>query len=138
MRKRRVAVLYTHPLFGRGVALLLQADGQLDVTCLNASLDEAGEELRRLRPYAIVAEGCEEGPLLRNAVRDLPAAVFISVRLEDDLMEVYHSRQVITARPENLVEAVRIGLKERDQRGEAVAEGVAHPAGDGVAQPAAD
>lgn len=113
MRKRRVAVLYTHPLFGRGVAQLLQADEQLEVTCLGAGLAEAAEELKRLRPYAIVAEGCGEGHILREAVRDLPVALFIAVRLEDDVMDVYHSRQVITARPENLVEAVRLGLKKR-------------------------
>ena len=113
MRKRRVAVLYTHPLFGRGVAQLLRADEQLEVTCLQASLAEAAEELKRLRPYAVVAEGCDEGHLLHEAVRDLPAALFIAVRLDDDLMDVYHSRQVVSARPENLVEAVRLGLKKQ-------------------------
>ena len=113
MRKRRVAVLYTHPLFGRGVAQLLRADEQLEVTCLQASLAEAAEELKRLRPYAVVAEGCEGGHLLQEAVRDLPAALFIAVRMDDDLMDVYHSRQVVTARPENLVEAVRLGLKKQ-------------------------
>ena len=113
MRKRRVAVIYTHPLFGRGVARLLQGDGQLDVTCLNADLVEAPQQLRQLRPYVIVAEGCQEAGFLREAVKDLAATVFISVRLDDDVMDVYHSRQVITARPENLVEAVRLGLKKR-------------------------
>ena len=39
MRKRRVAVIYTHPLFGRGVARLLQEDEQLDVTCPSSRLD---------------------------------------------------------------------------------------------------
>jgi DNA-binding NarL/FixJ family response regulator len=111
MRKRRVAVLYTHPLFGRGVAQLLRADEQLEVTCLKASLAEAAEELRRLRPYAVVAEGCQGDHLLHEAVRDLPAALFIAVRIDDDLMDVYHSRQVVTALPENLVRAVRLGLK---------------------------
>jgi len=113
MRKRRVAVIYTHPLFGRGVARLLQGDGQLDVTCLNADLAEAPEQLRQLRPYVIVAEGCQEAGFLHEAVKGLAATVFISVRLDDDVMDVYHSRQVITARPENLVEAVRLGLKKR-------------------------
>ena len=113
MRKPRVAVLYSHALFGRGIAQLLQADKQLDVTCLSASLAEASEELKRLRPDAIVVEGCAEDDLLRDVIRDLPPALFIGVHPKDDVMDVYYGRQVVTARPESLAEAIHLGLKRR-------------------------
>ena len=117
MRRPRVAVLYTHALFGRGIAQLLQADKQLDVTCLSASLAEASEQLKRLQPDAIVAEGCEEDNLLRDLVRDLPPTLFIGIRPEDDVMDVYYDRQVVTARPENLAEAIHSSLKRRGAAG---------------------
>ncbi len=123
MRKRRVAVLYTHPLFGRGVAQLLQADKRLEVVCLNVAVAGAEDELKRLKPYAIVAEGCGESRLLNEAVRDLPAPLFIALRLGDDFMDVYHSREVVTARPESLLEVIRSGLKERRSP-----DGALHPA----------
>lgn len=113
MRRPRVAVLYVHPLFGQGIAQLLLADKGLEVICLNASLGEAPAQLKRLRPHAIVVEGCEDGDSLRDLVQDLPPTVFIQVHLDDNVMDVYQSRQVLLARPENLVEAIHLGLKRR-------------------------
>ncbi len=120
MRKRRVAVLYTHPLFGRGVAQLLRADERLEVTCLNVEVDRAEDELKRLKPYAIVAEECGQRRLFNEAVRDLSAPLFITVRLDDDFMDVYHSRQVVSARPDSLLEVIQSGLKQRHPGGRTV------------------
>ena len=106
MHKRRVAVLYTRALFGQGIARLLQMDERLKVTCLRADLADTTEQLKRLRPHAIVMEGRQEGLLLRGIGRDLAPALFIEVHFEDNLMEVYRSRQVVAACPETLVEAI--------------------------------
>ena len=113
MRRPRVAVLYIHPLFGQGIAQLLLADKELDVTCLSADVGGTAAELKKLRPHAIVLEGCEERDSLRDLVQDLPPTVFIRVHLDDNVMDVYQSRQVLLARPENLVEAIHVGLKRR-------------------------
>lgn len=115
MDKRRVAVLYTHALLGQGIAQLLQADKQLEVTCLRAGLADTCEQLKRLRPHVIVVEESEEGALLRDLVRDLPPALFIMVRLEESVMDIYYDRQVVAARPEALVEAIHHGLRKRGQ-----------------------
>lgn len=109
MYKRRVAVLYRHALFGQGIAHLLQTDERLEVTCLRADLADATDRLRRLRPHAIVMEGCEADPSLSNVVRDLPPALFIGVHFEDNLMDIYRSHQVVVARLETLVEAIHHG-----------------------------
>ncbi len=115
MHKRRVAVLYTHALYGQGIAELLRADKQLQVTCIRAGLTDTVESLKRLRPHAIVIEGCKEGTLPWDTVRDLPPTLFIGVHIDDNLMDIYRSRQVVTARPENLVEAIHRGLRRRGQ-----------------------
>jgi DNA-binding NarL/FixJ family response regulator len=109
MGKRRVVVVYTHPLFGLGIAHLLQNDGQLQVSCLKAALPEVGEQLRRLRPHAIVLEGREEDIYVRDLTRGLPRALIILVRLEDDVMDAYYGRQVVTACPETLVKIIHRG-----------------------------
>jgi DNA-binding NarL/FixJ family response regulator len=110
MHKRRVVILYTHALFGQGIAQLLQSDDRLEVTCLRADLPNATEQLRQLQPRAIVMEGCESSSLLSLVVQDLPPALFIAVHFEDNLMDVYQDRQVVAARPETLVEAIHHGL----------------------------
>ena len=106
MRRRRVAVLYTHALFGQGIARLLQTDGRLKVTCLRADLADTTEQLKRLRPHAIVMERREERLPLREIGHDLAPALFIEVHFEDNLMDIYHGRQMVAASPETLVEAI--------------------------------
>lgn len=109
----RVAVLYVHPLFGQGLAHLLQGDDQLNVTCLQANLTCTPQELKRLRPHAIVVEECDEDGRVRDLIRDLPPALLIRVRLQDNLMDVYYNRRVMAARPEDLFEAIHLSLKRR-------------------------
>ncbi len=122
MHKRRIAVLYTHTLFGLGIAQLLRADEQMEVTCLRADLAATQEELKRLRPYAVVMEGCVESPLISEIVRDIPAALFIGVHPEDNSMVIYHGRQVVTGCPESLLEAVRHGPRVPGERASRASE----------------
>jgi len=93
-----------------GIAHLLQADEQLEVSCLKANPTETPRQLRRLKPHAIVLETSKETELLSEAVWDLPPALFIKVSIEDNMMDMYYRRQVMTARPESLLEAVHQGL----------------------------
>ena len=112
MRRSRVAILYVHPLFGRGIAQLLQADKQLQVTCLGVC-DDAPEQLKQLQPDAIVLESWQDDNL-PNLFCDLPPALVIRVHLEHNVMDIYQSRQVVSARPENLVEAIHLSLRRRN------------------------
>ncbi len=113
MRKRRVAILYAHALFGEGIAQLLEGDEQLQVICLDAGLAETYEKVKELRPQAIVVEGSEDGALLRDLVQNLPRALFVMVRMGDNMMDVFHGWQEIPACPENLAEVLHEGLKTR-------------------------
>jgi len=105
-RRRRVAVVYTHPLFGMGIAQLLNGDKYLQVRCLDAHLPDAGEQMRRLRPHAVILEGGEEHISFRHLAGTMPRTLVITVRLDDDVMDVYYGRQVMAACPETLVEII--------------------------------
>lgn len=105
-KKRRVAVLYTHALFGQAIAQLLEADEQLAVTCLKARLSDTTERLKEMKPHAIVVAGREQDELLFSALRELPATLFIGLHIEDNLMEIYRRRQILTASPEALLQVV--------------------------------
>lgn len=110
MTKGRVAVLYTHSLFGEGLAQLLHGDEGLSVTCLRADPARNPQEIRRLRPHAIVVEETADEGFMRELLRDLPPALLIRVRLQDNVMDVYYSRQVVSACPEDLLEAIHVGV----------------------------
>jgi len=114
MRKSRVAVLYVHPLFGQGIARLLRADDDLEVTCLGACGADASKHLKRLRPHAIVLEGCRDDGALHDVLGDLPPALVIRIAPEDNVMDIYHRWQVISARPETLMSTIHLGLQGRD------------------------
>lgn len=110
MTKGRVAVLYINSLFGEGLAQLLHSDEQLSVTCLRADPERTPQEIRRLKPHAIIIEESSDESFLRELLRDLPPALLIRVRLQDNVMDVYYSRQVVTACPEDLLEAIHLGV----------------------------
>lgn len=113
MTRGRVAVVCSHPLFGRGIAQLLEADDELEVTCLTADSSDTSERLRRLRPHAIVVEEPRKSDLLRNLARDVPLALLIEVRSQDNVMDVYQNWQVVVAQPEDLLRAVHLGIRRR-------------------------
>lgn len=110
MAKGRVAVLYTHSLFGEGLAQLLHGDDGLSVTCLRADPARNPSEIRRLKPHAIVVEETSDESFMRELLRELPPALLIRVRLDDNVMDVYYSRQVVSACPEDLLEAIHLGV----------------------------
>ncbi len=108
MRRSRVVVLYVHPLFGQGIGQLLQSQEDLEVTCLLASEDQH-EELRRLHPQAIVLEATADS-LSWEALQDLPPTTVIRVGLGENTMDVFQHHQIVSAGPDNLVEAIHSGL----------------------------
>ncbi len=113
MRKRRVAVVCIHSLFGRGLAQLLKSDEELEVTCLTAGAPGTSDTLKCLEPDAIVVEEGEETGFIREAVRDLPPALFIGVRPNDNTINVYQEWQVQVDDPSDLVDAVHTSFTMR-------------------------
>lgn len=112
MRRSRVVVLYTHPLFGQGIGRLLRADKKLDVTCLLASGDGAREELRRLHPDAIVLESSTDD-VLWESLHDQPPLLVVRVGLDENTLDIYERHQILATCPESLSHAIHSGLENR-------------------------
>lgn len=112
MRRSRVVVLYTHPLFGQGIGRLLRADKKLDVTCLPASSDGAQEELRRLHPDAVVLESSTD-EVLWESLHDQTLLLVVRVGLDENVLDVYERHQILVTCPESLSQAIRSGLEDR-------------------------
>jgi hypothetical protein len=106
-----VVVLYIHPLFGQGIGQILRSQKDLDVTCLPAC-ENQHEALRRLRPRAIVLESALD-TISWETLEDLPPATVIRVGLDENTMDVFQRHQIISAGPDNLVEAIHSGLRRR-------------------------
>lgn len=119
MRRRRVAIIYTTPLFAGGIECLLRADARLETVCLDAGLQGVAEELARLQPEVIVAEhdgnGTHLGGMSYDRLGGKETPLVIMVGLKDAGMELLYSRRVVTATPGILLEAV-LGNRSRKRR----------------------
>jgi len=111
MRRSRVVVLYVRPLFGQGIGQILRSHKDLDVTCLPVSEDQH-EELQRLRPRAIILEATG-GSIPWEKLRDLPPATVIRVGLDENTMDIYQRHQIVSAGPDNLVDAIHSSLHRK-------------------------
>ncbi len=110
MTRRRVAILYTHPLFAKGIACLLEAEPRLHVSCINATHLDAAEELQRLQPQVVVIEHDLQGPALGSIPMQLLGsekwALTIVLGLKHPEMELFYNRRVNVATPDTLLQAV--------------------------------
>ncbi len=110
MTKRQVAILYTHPLFAKGIACLLEAEPGIQVSCVDARLPDAADELHRLQPEVVVIEQDLQGPALGSIPMQLLGsekwALTIVLGLRHPEMELFYNRRVNVATPDTLLKAV--------------------------------
>lgn len=113
MHQRRVAIVYTHPLFAQGIACLLEVEPRLQVACIDARQPEAAEELNRLQPEVVLIEHDLRGPALGSIPMQLLSgdrwALLIVLGLRAPEMELFYNRRVRVATPDTLLEAVLEG-----------------------------
>lgn len=107
MRRFRVAVLYTHPLFGYGIARLLTEDPALEVACLQAAAANVPSVATILGVDAVVMEDWENPAITKRVIQALPPTLVAIVRLRDNAMEVYRGRRRIRPRADNLIDLMR-------------------------------
>jgi DNA-binding NarL/FixJ family response regulator len=123
MSKRQVAILYTHPLFAKGIACLLEAEPRLQVSCIDARRVDAAEQLRQLQPQVVVIEHDLQGP----AVGSIPVqllgsekwALTIVLGLRHPEMELFYNRRVNVATPDTLLKAVLDEVTPANRSGDA-------------------
>lgn len=100
-----VVVLYTHPLFGEGIARLLAAEPGMDVTPVNASDVDRAERSLALAPDVVIFERGEPDTAT-DILRFAPSALVIDVSLSPGPTFTYE-RHEIQAQPEVILDTIR-------------------------------
>ena len=104
-RRVSVVVLYTHPLFGEGIARLLAAEPGMDVTPVDASNVERAERSLALEPDVVIFERGEPDTAT-DILHFAPSALIIDVSLSPGPTFTYE-RHELQAQPEEILQAIR-------------------------------
>ncbi len=109
MDRSRVAVLYAHPLFGKGIAKLLSRDQRLEVSCEPAKEADVVQLTRLLVPDALILEGCSDPVLLSLLIQDLPPIPVTFVDLRENTLTAFRERQQVFPPPASIIDAILPG-----------------------------
>jgi DNA-binding NarL/FixJ family response regulator len=104
-RRVSVVVLYTHPLFGEGIAHLLSAEPGVDVTPVVASDLELAAGSLALAPDVVIFERGDPDTAT-DILRYAPSALVIDVSLRPGPTFTYQ-REEVEARPEGILQVIR-------------------------------
>ena len=110
-RRVTVVVLYTHPLFGEGIARLLSAEPGVDVTPVAASDLEQAERTLAEAPDVVIFERGDPD-MATDILRYAPSALVIDISMSPGPTFTYE-RHEIQARPEVILEAIRRASAQR-------------------------
>ncbi len=110
MRKRQIAIVYTHHLFASAIACLLETEPRLQVACVDATQPDIGKELHRLQPQVVVVERDCQGPWKDPISMQIPDGnpweLVIVLGLRQPEMELFYDHRVSVATPDTLLAAV--------------------------------
>ena len=112
--QRRVAILYSHPLLGEGLARLLQADHGLVVQLVHVDDLETAEAALALRPDVVVLERGLPVQVL-DLLRMAPNALLIDVGLDAGPSWAYH-RDELSPQPDDLLRTIRSRARSLNAR----------------------
>jgi DNA-binding NarL/FixJ family response regulator len=110
-RRVSVIVLYTHPLFGEGIAQMLASEPGVEVTPLAASDPQQAERLLALAPDVVIFERGDPD-MATDVLRYAPSALVIDVSLSPGPTFTYQ-RHEVQAQPDVILDAVR-GIRVPD------------------------
>ena len=103
---KRVLIVSSHPLFGRGVESLLRQETRLDIVGWEADIDKAVERIRELQPDVVILDSGDPTPEVLRILREGLGTKVIGLNLQDSTMCVYRGEQRVVKRIEDLVEAI--------------------------------
>ncbi|MCC7104792.1 MAG: hypothetical protein IT307_06590 [Chloroflexi bacterium] len=114
---RKAVVLYTNPLFGEGLACLLESEQTLRLPRVDARRPEAPAQIRQLHPDAIIiVEGDAREVEVLDLFKEAPDALIVRVVLGDNAVDMYRNRHVDIASLEDLREAINgLGKRKSDR-----------------------
>jgi len=103
---KRVLILSSHPLFGRGVESLLCRETGLEIVGWETEVDKAVEHIRELQPDVVIIDSGDLAPEVLGILREGVGTKVIGLNLQDSTMCIYRGEQRVVKRIEDLVEAI--------------------------------
>ena len=103
---KRVFILSSHPLFGRGVESLLCRETGLEIVGWDTDVDKAVERIRELQPDVVILDSGDPAPEVLGILREGLATKVIGLNLQDNTMCIYRGEQRVVKCIEELVEAI--------------------------------
>lgn len=100
-----VVILYTHPLFGEGIAHLLANEPDMAVRCVASADTDGAAALLAAQPDVVIFERGTPDVAV-DVLRAAPDALVIDVALDPGPTFTYH-REQIGSRPDGIVAAIR-------------------------------
>lgn len=108
MTSKQVFVIWTHQLFQKSLALLLDHP-QIELLGETCDYDSATQDIQRLRPNTVLIEetGDSKPKELINRLQSLPWNVrILSLNLMDNQLNFYHHEQRMMGNSEELVQVI--------------------------------
>lgn len=107
---KRVLLVASCTLFGRGVENLLRQEPGLEVLVCEADVSRAIERVKELKPDVVIIEhrtpATDLGNALRRMLRACEKLKIIELDSEDDTISIYSGRQQVIKQVQDLVSAI--------------------------------
>jgi chemotaxis response regulator CheB len=107
---KRVLLITSCTLFGRGVENLLRQEPGLEVMVCKADVSLAIEQVKELKPDVVIIEHRKPATDLGNALRRMLKACeklkIIELDAEDNAISIYSGRQQVVKQVQDLVEVI--------------------------------
>ena len=109
---KRVLIISSHPLFGRGVESLLCRETGLDIVGWETDIDKAVERIKELQPDVVILDNadpaCDPTPAVMRILREGVGTKVIGLNLQDNIMCIYRGEQRVVKSIEDLIEAIEL------------------------------
>ncbi len=107
---KRVVMLFSHPLFGRGVESLLCGQTGMEVVGWERDANEFIEHIQDLCPDVVLIDGsdptCDPVPVMMRLLKEGTGAKVITLNVQNNTMCVYCGERRIVKGVEDLVQAI--------------------------------
>ncbi|MBI4300025.1 MAG: hypothetical protein HY677_02740 [Chloroflexi bacterium] len=111
MRTQNVFILYSHPLFAKGIETLLRQDRRLRVVGMETDEKAGMERIAVLQPDVVIvdadARGFEPVATARRVFKESPESRIIELDIVSNGMRVYNNRSVPDDAVRDLIRAIK-------------------------------
>ncbi len=107
---KRIFILSSHLLFGRGVESLLHQETGLEIVGRETDVDKAIERIKELQPDVVIVDSADPAgdptPAVMRILREEVGTKVIGLNLQDNIVCIYRGEQRVIQGVKDLVEAI--------------------------------